>query len=76
MKIKTDFWLKPIPDRRFDWSAWDDSLGEDASKIGHGPTEEAAIKDLMRQVDDDDYRDDADPVAWDRDFEEEDGNAE
>jgi len=47
-KIKTNYDCPPVPDRRFDWSAvrdgWD--LGE---PIGRGPTEAAAIADLLEQ---------------------------
>lgn len=33
------------------WAAWDDRLGADSSPIGRGATEEAAIADLLDQVD-------------------------
>ncbi len=49
-RIKTDFWMKPIPLRQFDWSAWDDRIGED-SPTGYGATEQEAIDDLMEQID-------------------------
>lgn len=44
--IKTDFWMKPIPVRRFDWSAWDDGIGEEGP-TGYGATEDEAINELM-----------------------------
>ena len=51
MKIRTDFWMKPIPLRHFDWSAVDDdSYDGHGSPIGHGATEAEAIKDLMYQL--------------------------
>lgn len=51
-KIVTDFWMKPIPLRQFDWSAvYDDYDGaEDSSNsghIGHGRTEAEAVLDLI-----------------------------
>lgn len=50
IKIHTTHVFPPIPDRRFDWCAWDDDLGEDCSRHGWGPTEAAAIADLMQQL--------------------------
>lgn len=54
MKIKTDFWMKPIPDRQFDWDAVDDDTYDGAEgsncPIGHGATEQEAIADLMQQI--------------------------
>ena len=50
-KIVTNYWAKPIPMRQFDWEAleegWD--LGE---PMGYGRTEQAAIDDLMEQLED------------------------
>lgn len=51
-KVHTDFVYPPIPLRDFDWSAvFDDYDGaEDANcPIGRGPTEQAAIADLLDQ---------------------------
>ena len=50
-KIRTDFWMKPIPPRQFDWSAtYDDYDGAEDSgnrgQIGYGRTEAEAIADL------------------------------
>ena len=46
-KIETRYIYPPIPDRNYDWEAarewWD--LGD---PIGYGPTEQAAIDDLLR----------------------------
>ncbi len=51
-KIRTDYWLKPIPMRQFDWTAtFDDYDGAEDSKsrseIGYGRTEAEAIADLL-----------------------------
>jgi hypothetical protein len=57
MRIVTDYWAKPIPDRSFDWSAYDDDTydgAEDSSNrnhIGYGRTEAEAIADLLRLLD-------------------------
>lgn len=50
MKIRTDFWAKPIPTNIFDWSAVDDDTYDGEGPIGYGPTEEAAIADLKEQL--------------------------
>lgn len=55
MKIVTNFWMKPIPLRQFDWSAvTDDYDGAEDSHdpIGYGATEEKAIADLKEQMGD------------------------
>lgn len=54
-KIVTDCWRKSIPTAAFDWSATlDDYDGaEDSSTrhlVGCGPTEEAAITDLLEKI--------------------------
>jgi hypothetical protein len=46
MKIITNHWPKPIPDRRFDWSAMED--GGNENMCGWGRTEAEAIEDLRR----------------------------
>jgi hypothetical protein len=57
MRIVTEYWAKPIPDRSFDWSAIDDDTydgAEDSSNrshIGYGRTEAEAIADLLRLLD-------------------------
>jgi hypothetical protein len=54
MRITTEYWPPPIPDRRFDWSAIDaDSYdgAEDSSirsQVGHGRTKAEAIADLLQ----------------------------
>lgn len=55
MKIITSFDFPPIGTRDMDWSAIDDSTygGEPNDPIGHGPTREAAILDLINQFADD-----------------------
>lgn len=57
MKIRTDFWMKPIPIRTMDWQAVTDDYDpgepdEDGTyhgggPIGYGSTEVEAIADLM-----------------------------
>jgi hypothetical protein len=52
--IVTHFWSKPIPPRDFDWSASfsDDEPNDDGQMtMGYGATEQAAIDDLLAQVD-------------------------
>lgn len=50
-KIRTTYVYPPIPVRDFDWSAIDDSTYDgEGSPIGYGPTEEAAIADLLAQL--------------------------
>jgi len=46
MKIVTNYWPKPIPDRQFDWSAMED--GGDERMCGYGRTEAEAVADLRR----------------------------
>ena len=45
-KIITRYDPKPIPDRQFDWSAWED--GGNENMVGCGKTKEEAIIDLAR----------------------------
>ena len=53
MRIRTDCICPPIPDRRFDWVAMDDeTYAGPGSPIGYGPTKEAAITDLLAQLED------------------------
>jgi hypothetical protein len=57
MKIRTDFWMKPIPARQFDWSAIDDDTYDGApdagpQAVGYGATEAEAVADLMAQLED------------------------
>jgi hypothetical protein len=47
-RIETSFDYPPIPARDHDWSAFIDPEGP----IGHGPTEIAAIADLLYQLED------------------------
>jgi hypothetical protein len=46
LKIRTTFWAKPMPDRRFDWLATYEDYDE-GGPIGHGATEDEAIDDLV-----------------------------
>ena len=50
MRIKTYFEYPPIPIRDFDWCAYDEDTYEPGCPIGWGPTEEAAIADLMQEI--------------------------
>jgi hypothetical protein len=59
IKVRTTYEYPPIPDRSMDWSAIDDDNYDadcdqdgffSTSPIGRGPTEEAAIADLMEQI--------------------------
>jgi len=56
MKITTDYWPKPIPWRKFDWSAVDSDTYDGAPDthppcpIGRGATEAEAIADLLEQI--------------------------
>lgn len=47
MIIKTEYYPKPILDRRFDWDAWCDDYED---MVGHGLTEKDAIEDLKTQI--------------------------
>jgi hypothetical protein len=51
MKIKTDYWAKPIPMRQFDWCAYDDDTYDgEGCLLGYGVTEVEAIQDLLDQI--------------------------
>jgi hypothetical protein len=50
VKIRTEFIFPPIPSRQFDWTAIDDDTYEAGAPIGFGATEEAAIADLLEQI--------------------------
>jgi hypothetical protein len=53
IKIITNFWMKPIPLRQFDWSAVTDNYdgAEDSNDpIGYGATEQEAMQDLIEQL--------------------------
>lgn len=54
MRIVTEHVYPPIPCRQFDWSAVDadtyDGAPDAHCPIGRGPTEQAAVADLMRQL--------------------------
>lgn len=52
-KIMTSYWAKPIPDRRFDWSAWYDGE-EEFGPYGYGRTEDEAIRELKLECPDED----------------------
>jgi hypothetical protein len=48
-KIITSYDFPPIPIRCFDWSAYQDGW-EPGLPFGRGPTREAAIADLLEQL--------------------------
>lgn len=48
-RIRTEHVYPPIPIRDFDWRATLDDY-EPGCPIGEGPTEEAAIADLLSQI--------------------------
>jgi hypothetical protein len=50
-KIVTSYWAKPIPERKFDWSAVTEDY-EPGAPVGYGRTEAEAIADLRDQLDD------------------------
>lgn len=51
MRVVTHYVYPPIPDRRWDWCAVDDdTFAGPGSQIGHGPTEAAAIADLLMET--------------------------
>lgn len=55
-KIVTNFWMKPIPLRQFDWEAWrdgDEPNDAGGMMVGHGATEAEAIADLEMQLEGD-----------------------
>ena len=51
MKIVTDFWLKPIPMRNFDWAAVSNNY-EPGDPVGYGATKKEAIKDYLEKIGD------------------------
>jgi len=51
IKVRTNFEYPPIPYRGADWSAVDDSTYDgEGCEIGRGATEQAAIDDLLEQI--------------------------
>jgi len=51
MKIKTEYWPKPIPTNKFDWSAIDEATYDGPGcPMGTGATEQEAIADLLEQL--------------------------
>lgn len=54
MKIRTEYWAKPIPIRCCDWVAIDSDTYDGAPDahcpVGYGETEEEAIGDLLCQL--------------------------
>jgi hypothetical protein len=58
LRIRTEYWAKPIPSRKFGWSAVDENTydGADDSRtrgqIGYGATEAEAVADLKMILED------------------------
>ena len=50
MNIKTNYYMKPIPIRSYDWEAVDDDTYDVDGPIGFGATEAGAIADLKEQL--------------------------
>lgn len=50
LKIITEHWPKPIPTRKYDYEAWVDGK-EETGPVGYGLTEDAAVEDLLEQID-------------------------
>lgn len=51
LRIATSNVCPPIPDRRFDWSAIDDSTYDgEGCPVGRGRTEREAIDDLIERI--------------------------
>jgi hypothetical protein len=50
VKIKTDYWIKPIAMRNFDWTAVDDDTYDGTGPVGSGRTRDEAIADLLEQI--------------------------
>jgi hypothetical protein len=50
MKIRTSFEFPPVPSRDFDWCAYDDDTYEPGCPVGWGATEQAAVADLLEQL--------------------------
>jgi hypothetical protein len=48
-KIVTQFWAKPIPTARWDWSATEEEY-DYGRPIGTGATEQEAIDDLLEKL--------------------------
>lgn len=52
LRLRTTSVYPPIPDRRFDWTAVDDATYDGPPcPVGYGPTEDAAISDLLMEMD-------------------------
>lgn len=53
MRIQTTYVYPPIPIRDFDWCAVDDDTYDgEGCPIGYGATEQAAVADLLEQIED------------------------
>jgi len=48
--IRTDYWMKPDPNRNFDWEAWIDDTADLGMRMGFGATRDEAIEDLLEQL--------------------------
>jgi hypothetical protein len=50
-KVVTQYWAKPIPTARWDWSATEEDY-DYGRPIGTGATEQQAIDDLLEKLED------------------------
>lgn len=50
-RVVTEHVYPPIPDRSCDWAAWYERDHKDQPDCGWGPTEQAAITDLLDSYD-------------------------
>lgn len=50
--INSQYNPKPIPDRSWDWEAWQSANYDLGSPTGYGPTENDAVSDLLQQLED------------------------
>jgi hypothetical protein len=49
VKVKTDYWRKPVPTNAYDWEAYEADDGGENYR-GFGATEAEAIEDLLEQL--------------------------
>ena len=53
LKIRPNYWPKPIPLRQFDWEAVTDNY-EPGAPVGYGRTRQEALDDLLEQLEESD----------------------
>jgi hypothetical protein len=49
IRVRCDYWPKPVPSPRYDWVAFEDGQ-EEACIYGYGATQLDAIADLFREI--------------------------